>query len=135
MITRREFLKLSHRAGIAAATMPLWSNELSIKSFAQLSSSQYKAVVVIALTGGNDGNNMVVPIDTHAYQQYSQLRGKVALLQSALLGLDGTANSNLGTVGLHPSLVNVAKRFNQRQALIVANVGPLVKKLTKSQLL
>jgi uncharacterized protein (DUF1501 family) len=41
----------------------------------------------------------------------------------------------LGTVGLHPSLANVAKRFNQQQALIVANVGPLVKKLTKAQLL
>ncbi|RZU40777.1 DUF1501 domain-containing protein [Edaphobacter modestus] len=135
MITRRDFLKLSNRAGIAAATMPLWSNELSIRAFAQLSSPQYKAVLVIALTGGNDGNNMIVPIDTHVYQQYSQLRGKVALSQSAPLPLDGTANSSLGTLGLHPSLVNVARRFNKRQALVVANVGPLVKKLTKAQLL
>ena len=135
MITRRDFLRLSNRAGIAAATMPLWSNELAIRAFAQLSSPQYKAVVVVALTGGNDGNNMVVPLDTHAYQQYSQLRGKVALSQSVPISLDGTANSSFGTVGLHPSLMNVAKRFNQRQALIVANVGPLVKKVTKTQLL
>jgi uncharacterized protein (DUF1501 family) len=36
---------------------------------------------------------------------------------------------------MHPSLTNIANRFNQKQALVVANVGPMVKKLTKAELL
>ncbi|MEG9435592.1 DUF1501 domain-containing protein [Edaphobacter sp. HDX4] len=135
MITRRGFIKLGTRAGITAATMPLWSNEISARAFAQLPSAQYKAVVVVHLNGGNDGNNTIVPISSATYNQYSLLRGKVSLPQSSLIPLDGTGNSGFGQVGMHPSLINIAKRFNQRQAVVVANVGPMVKKLTKADLL
>jgi uncharacterized protein (DUF1501 family) len=134
VINRREFLKLGTQTGIAAATMPLWANTLSIKAFGQIS-SQYKAVVVVALNGGNDGNNLVVPINTGTYSQYASIRTNVALAQSSLIPLSGTHSSNLGDVGLHPSMKNVAKRFNQQQGIIVANVGPMVRKLTKSQLI
>ncbi len=134
MINRRDFVKLGYRAGIAAATMPLWANELSIKAFGQLS-YQYKAVVVVALTGGNDGNNLVVPVNNAMYTQYAKLRSNISLPQSALIPLTGTHGSSYGDVGLHPSLVNVAKRFNQQQGVIIANVGPMVKKLAKAQLL
>jgi uncharacterized protein (DUF1501 family) len=134
MMTRRDLIKLGTRAGITAATLPLWSNEICARAFAQLSSSQYKAVVVIHLNGGNDGNNTVVPLATATYNQYSLLRGRVALPQSALIPLNGTDNSGFSTVGMHPALINIAKRFNQNQALVVANVGPIVKKLTKDEL-
>lgn len=136
MITRRYFFRLGYRAGIAAATMPLWASEFSRKAFAQLAgSSQYKAAVVVSLTGGNDGNNLVVPLGGNVYSQYSALRGKVAISQAALLPLAGTNESTYGTVGLHPAMINTAKRFNQKQALIIANVGPMVKRLTKTDLL
>lgn len=136
MITRRHFFRLGYRAGIAAATMPLWASEFSKRAFAQLTGgSQYKAVVVVSLTGGNDGNNLVMPYGGSNYSQYSLLRGKVALPQSALLPLTGTDSSNFGVVGLHPAMINTAKRFNQRQALILANVGPMVRKVTKADLL
>jgi uncharacterized protein (DUF1501 family) len=116
--------------------MPLWASEFSKKAFAQLSgSSQYKAVVVVSLIGGNDGNNLIVPLGGEAYSQYSAIRGKVALSQAPLLPLAGTDSSTYGTVGLHPAMTNTAKRFNQKQALVVANVGPIVKKLAKTDLL
>src|SRR4051812_62212 len=104
MITRRDFVRLGYRAGIAAATTPLWTTELSRRAFAQLAdSSRYKAVVVVSLIGGNDGNNLVVPFSGGTYAQYSALRGKVALPQAALLPLAGTDGSSFGTVGLHPA--------------------------------
>lgn len=115
--------------------MPLWINELSRKAFGEIATlDQYKAVVVITLVGGNDSNNMVIPLGDDYYRQYASLRTNVALDKSSLLPLSGTANSGFGMVGLHPSLPNIARRFNQRQALIVANVGPLVKNFTKTEL-
>jgi|GEM_PF-1296374 len=136
MISRRHFFRLGYRAGIAAATMPLWASEFSRKAFAQFSSpSQYKAVIVVSLTGGNDGNNLVVPFGGSNYAQYASLRGKVALPQAALLPLQGTDDPSFGTVSLHPAMVNTARRFNQKQAFIVANIGPMVRRLTKTDLL
>jgi uncharacterized protein (DUF1501 family) len=134
--TRRKFLNLSACTGMAAATMPLWASMLSEEAFSQnISSSSYKAVVLITLTGGNDGNNMVVPISANAYNQYASLRGPIALPQGSPLPLNGTGGSALGPVGLHPSLTNVAQRFNRKQALIIANAGPMVSDATKQQLL
>ncbi len=135
-VTRRKFLNLSACTGMAAATIPLWASMLSEDAFAQnMNGSSYKAIVLITLTGGNDGNNMVVPVSTNAYSQYAALRGPVALPQGSLLPLNGTSGSTLGPVGLHPSLANVAQRFNRKQALIIANAGPMVSDANKEQLL
>src|SRR5437879_5873096 len=130
MLTRRNFLNLSAFSGMAAATAPLWSSVLSKQAFAQsVNSSSYKAVVLVALAGGNDGNNTVIQLDGNSYSQYARVRGPVALPLAS--GIPLSAASNLGPVGLHPSLTNLARRFNQKQALIVANVGPLVADTTK----
>lgn len=120
---------------MAAVSLPLWSSELAERAFGELANSQYKAIVVITLAGGNDGNNLVIPTSSNAYRQYAALRTGVAISQSSLIPLSGTDNSGFGPVGLHPAMVNVAKRFNQKQALVVANVGPMVRKFTKEQLL
>lgn len=136
MITRRKFLNMTSCTGMVAATLPLWSSILSNEAFAQMgSSSSYKAVVLVTLSGGNDGNNMVVPIDSSFYSQYATLRGPVALTQASCLPLNGTDKSSMGTVGLHPSLSNLAAIFNRKQAIIVANAGPMVANATKQQLL
>lgn len=127
---------MSACTGMVAATMPLWASILSKEAFAQAgNNSTYKAVVLVTLNGGNDGNNMVVPIGSSFYSQYAALRGRVALTQASCLPLNGTDQSSLGTVGLHPSLSNVAAIFNRKQAIIVANAGPMVANATKQQLL
>jgi uncharacterized protein (DUF1501 family) len=134
MLTRRHFINLSAFSGMAAATTPLWSSFLSRQAFAQSANpSSYKAVVLVALPGGNDGNNTIIPTDGDAYSEYAKLRGTVALPLASCNSLNTI--SNLGSIALHPSLVNVARRFNQGQALVVANVGPLVADTTKELLL
>src|SRR5262245_12656604 len=87
--------------------------------------SDYKALVCVFFFGGNDSNNMVVPIDSR-YTAYQTMRGPVALGAGALLpaGASGFA--------LHPSLVNVQRLFNQQQTAIVFNVGTLVRPTTKT---
>jgi uncharacterized protein (DUF1501 family) len=130
MISRRMFMNIAAKSGLSAATAPLWFNEISSRAFAQTTNA-YKAIVVITMNGGNDGNNMIIPLDDAEYGQYSALRGAIAIPQSACLPLSGSGRS----FGLHPSLANIAALYNTGDALVVANVGPLAAPVTKAQLL
>jgi len=132
MISRREFMKIAARAGVTAASAPLLFNSTSLTAFAQMTSS-YKALIVVTLTGGNDGNNMVVPLDSASYAEYASIRGAVALPAGSCLPMASSAGAPL--FGFHPSLKNVASLYNSRNALVVANVGPLSMPVTKAQLL
>src|SRR5258707_11206651 len=122
MISRRNFIRLSGQIGFAGATMPLWSSLASTRAFAQESINNYKAIVVISLIGGNDGNNMLIPLDSAEYNEYASLRPSIALTQASCIPLYSGSNANFG---LHPSLVNVANYYNNKKALFIANVGPL----------
>jgi uncharacterized protein (DUF1501 family) len=132
MLSRRSFAKLAVRTGIAAATAPLWRDALCARAFAQVVNG-YKAVVLITLEGGNDGNNMVIPLDNTTYAQYASLRTSLALPQASCNVLNSLAGAS--TYGLHPALVNVASLYNSGAAAIVANVGPLATVATKATLL
>ena len=133
MHTRREFLRRGTRLGLAAATSSLWGTSRGLRAFAQAPTSAYKAVVVVTMTGGNDGNNMIVPMNAAEYNQYASVRKNLALSRSALNPLSGS--SGLPSYGLHPSLRNIAAMYNAKQAVAIANVGPLARPVTKDQLL
>lgn len=132
MITRRELLRLGTQSGLAAASAPFLFSSLSEQAFAQLASS-YRAVVLVEQFGGNDANNMVVPMNNIPYLQYNRIRQNLALNLTDLVPLmtpPGTAG-----YGLHWAMPSIASLFNSRQALIVANVGPLRQPVTKQQLI
>jgi uncharacterized protein (DUF1501 family) len=132
MISRRELLMQGGRVGMAAATMPLWSHVTTLRAFAQQALSTYKAVILVTLLGGNDGNNMLIPMDSIEYSQYVALRPSIALPLGSLLPLVSGGSS--GAFGLHPSLTNIADLYNRKRALFVANVGPIGSPATKVQL-
>jgi uncharacterized protein (DUF1501 family) len=125
-------MNLAAKAGIATASAPLWFNETSIRAFAQMSGT-YKAIVVVTLIGGNDGNNTIIPLDSASYGEYASIRSALALPQASCLPI--SAGGGGGSFGLHPSLVNTASLYNLGKALAVANVGPLGAPVTKAQLL
>ena len=95
-------------------------------AFAETGGSDYKALVCLFLLGGNDTNNVIVPLDNR-YAMYSSARGQLSIDQGSLLPLAGTA------YGLHPSLSNIQALFKQGNAAIVANMGPLVQPTTVAQ--
>lgn len=131
MVDRRRFLSLLARTGICSATAPLWLDALSVNAMAQAAGS-YKAIVVVSLPGGNDGNNTIIPLDAARYRQYASLRPSLAIPQSACIPLSFSTNGL--SYGLHPSLVNVAKLYNSGMAMVAANVGPLAGPVTKATL-
>lgn len=86
--------------------------------------NQYQAIVCVFLTGGNDGNNTVIPLDATNFGYYQTYRSSVALNeangQSPPIPLTGT------TMGLHPALVNTAKLWTGGQVGMVLNIGTLI---------
>src|SRR5690606_31189730 len=72
--------------------------------------------VLVQLSGGNDGLNMVIPLDI--YGNYYNARTNVAIPQSQVLRLDGTDKS-----GLHPAMTAMQNLFNEGKMNIVQSVG------------
>jgi uncharacterized protein (DUF1501 family) len=128
--SRRDFLRNS---ACAVGSMALASTVESlglVNAFAQSGgASDYRALVCIFLSGGNDCNNLLV--DLNQYSNYNTIRGGsagLAIPQSSLLPI---APSGGGSFGLHPNLPEIKTLFDQGQLAVVANVGPLVEPLTR----
>jgi uncharacterized protein (DUF1501 family) len=90
----------------------------------------YKALVCIFMFGGNDSNNMIVPIDSR-YAGYQTARSTLAIPQGQLLPLQmGSA----APYGLHPNMPELQGLFNsQKNLAVLANVGTLVQPTTQKQ--
>jgi uncharacterized protein (DUF1501 family) len=105
----------------------------------------YKALVCVFLFGGNDSNNIVIPISNYA--AYNQIRGPGVDLAIPLDQLDGTAGSDMtirptdGSVyALHPQLGTgpnggLKGLWDRGNAAAVINVGTLKGIYTKAELL
>lgn len=89
----------------------------------------YKALICIFLQGGNDSFNMLVPRGQSEYNQYSAVRGNMALDRAALLPINPT-NVAGKEYGLHPSMNNIQGLFQAGNAAFVANVGTLLEPTT-----
>ena len=124
-VNRRSFIKY---ASLAAA-----GNALALRPFGALNAlaqtnTDYKALVCVFLFGGNDANNTLIPFDTAGYNNYSSVRGPLAITQSQLLQLGPTPNFSL-----NPNLSEVQALYNSKDIALVTNVGTLVAPTTKAQ--
>jgi uncharacterized protein (DUF1501 family) len=135
MKSRREFLKRCCAVGATAATAHL--TRFGMMTANAQSTSPYKALVCIFMNGGNDANNMVVPLNASStaahpatYSAYAQARGGLALGQGAVLPI-GTPG---GSYGLHPALTNIQRLYTQQKAAAIFNVGTLVRPTTKADI-
>lgn len=108
--------------------------------------SDYRALVCIFLYGGNDANNMIVPIHNDAsvsnYAAYSAARASqgLALAQASLLPISVPRMGNL-SYGLHQSFGTIAGGANpgihplwaSGKLAAVTNVGTLTAPITRQQ--
>ena len=119
---RRNFLRTAVPAGLL---MPSLINGFAFKAFG--SSSLLSALtaaptetdhvlVIIQLTGGNDGLNMVIPLDQ--YDALANARANILLPKTKILALDGTSYT-----GLHPAMTGLQKLYNDGKVNIVQSVG------------
>ena len=92
----------------------------------------YRAVVCIMLSGGNDSFNMLVPKGDPEYQEYAAVRTNLALDQDELLDINPITPVNK-VLGLHPNLQKIQALFESNKAAFIANVGALVHPTTVSE--
>ena len=100
--------------------------------------SDYKALVCLFLNGGNDANNLLVPMgagaatDAASYEAYRTARSNLALRRDSLLPI-APRTSDGRTWGLHPAVTELKSLFDSGKTALVANVGTLVYPTTKAQ--
>jgi uncharacterized protein (DUF1501 family) len=126
MMNRRQWIR---RAGFFAGVTALGGVALPRIADA----GDYKALVVIHLDGGNDGNNMLVPTDG-AYADYEKARtSELALPKDSLLTLSGRTAGH--TFGLHPALADLRPLYESRRLAFISNVGALIEPATRELVL
>jgi len=106
-LTRRSFLVEGLRVTALAPALA------SVRGARAVEGDGERVLVVVQLTGGNDGLNTVVP---HRQDAYARLRPTLALQRSALHALDDEH-------GLHPALGALAGSFAEGRLTVVQGVG------------
>lgn len=151
--SRRLFLQQAAALSGLGVAAPFAANLAAMGAASAAGATDYKALVCIFLQGGNDSYNTVLATDAASWQAYQSVRNQqpesIALLKDVAANRAATAGSPawLGgvlpltpaqsmnrTFALHPMLTNTQALFNtQRRLAIMANVGPLIEPITKSE--
>src|SRR3954462_14252529 len=117
---RRKFIS----ALSAASVLPAVMNGFSMKAFAESpllralanSANNDHVLVLIQLSGGNDGLNTVIPLDQYA--NLTTARNNILIPSGSVLSLNGTP-----ATGLHPSMTGMRQLYNNNQMTIVQGVS------------
>jgi uncharacterized protein (DUF1501 family) len=130
---RRNLLK-GGAALIASGMMP----RLMMSEVQAAGLTGYRALVCVFMYGGNDSNNMIIPMDTTGYNNYATARtpqssGGLALTQASLVPL--TEKNGTVAYAMHPNMPELAALYHSGQLATLYNVGSLVGPLTKAQYL
>ena len=136
VITRRDFLRRAACAAVGTAAMTSAIRDLRFinSAVAQSNVVDYKALVCIFLSGGNDSNNLIVPTQPSDYTNYANIRTPVlALPQSSLLSLGSYMDSAGHTFGLHPACTGLQTLFNEGKLAMLFNTGTLLFPMTAAQ--
>ncbi len=89
-----------------------------MKALLELADINDKILVVIQLNGGNDGLNMVLPLDQYSTYTASTFRANIAIPETKALKLNG-----LPQTALHPSMTGLQTLFNEGKLSIVHSAG------------
>lgn len=117
---RRDFLKVSQAATLAyminGTPISTFARNPLLELLAKQTAANGRVLVMIQLNGGNDGLNMVIPLDR--YGELSNARSNILIPQKKVLTL-----ANTQTTGLHPSMTGIQDMYNNGLVNIVQSVG------------
>jgi len=147
MFDRRSFLK-----GLGGSGAVTFAGGTSILAALGNSSayaaevSGYKAIVCLFFFGGQDCHDIVLPFDQVSYDRYAELRTGILSQYAALEGGSSRDRDRLLTLtptndaqfggrqfGLPEGLAPLKTLFDQGNAAIVGNVGPLIEPVTSTE--
>lgn len=133
--SRRQFL--GSLPCLALGTTTLYSSLINLKAMNSIIGStslvggEYKALVCLLLSGGNDSYNMLIPRGNTEYAEYAAVRGDLAIAQDDILPINPEETDGR-EFGLHPNMTGLQGIFEQGNAAFISNVGTLVEPSTKN---
>ncbi len=135
-VSRRRFLGQTSCAAISA--IPILNTLLNLRLAGSIANAappapgEYRALVCLFQSGGNDSFNLLTPrsgpsaIHANSFTEYTASRGNLALPLAQLHQIN-PLNTPGRTFGVHPSMPQLAARFEAGDAAFVANVGTLIE--------
>ncbi|QJE96309.1 DUF1501 domain-containing protein [Luteolibacter luteus] len=135
-MNRRRFLGQASCSAVSA--IPVLNTLLNLRLASSIANAappqpgEYRALVCLFMSGGNDSFNMLSPLSgpsaTHANAraEYENSRGNLALPLTGLHEIH-PQNTPGRTFAVHPSMPKLAARFETGDAAFVANVGTLIE--------
>lgn len=139
ILSRRQFIRQAACAalGTGALTSAIRDLRFMNAAVAQTTVTDYKALVCVFLSGGNDSNNLIVPTIASEYADYSGIRTDMLALP-----LSGAPNvvipltpltSDGHDYGLHPACPQLATLFQEGKLAVLFNTGTLLYPMTRVQ--
>lgn len=121
-MNRRKFLR-----NTALFSAPMFFNGLPVfagggaahpwlQALAKNANNCNRVLVIVQMNGGNDGLNMVIPLDK--YTELNNARSGLLIPSSSVLSLTGST-----TTGLHPSMTGLQSLYNNGKLAIVQGVS------------
>ena len=112
---RRQFLQSGSMMSLPVLLGGLEVSALTGSSlFSLLNNDDDKVLVLIQLNGGNDGLNMVIPLDQ--YSGLNMVRPNLVLPESSVLKL-------VDKTGLHPVMTGMHRLYQDEKLAVVQSVG------------
>ena len=143
--TRRDFVRQAACAAVGSVSISTMLRDLRFinTAVAQGTLTDYKALVCIFLSGGNDSNNLIIPTLPDEYASYAAVRQNLTLNEATLNPHPTNPLGNVipiipqnpdgHTYGLHPSCQELATLFGEGSLSVILNAGPLAYPMTRSQ--
>ena len=127
--TRRDFLRNTACALGSMALASSIENFGIVHAMTPQAATDYRALVMVFLNGGNDGNNMF--LDLNQFNTYNNARSTsgLAIGQGSFLAVSPATG---GSFGFHPNMPELRALFNQGKLAMLCNNGPLVEPLTRT---
>lgn len=113
---RRKFIQTTG----TALSLPVLLNGMPLSSlpkssaFRSLNDDNDRVLVIVQLTGGNDGLNMIIPVDQ--YDQLANVRSNIILPPGSLLPVTDT-------VAFHPSMTGLKSMYENARLCVVQSAG------------
>jgi uncharacterized protein (DUF1501 family) len=139
VLNRRRFIRQAACAALGAGALSHVIKDLRFvnAAMAQSAVSDYKALVCIFLSGGNDSNNLIIPTIASEHADYEAIRTDV--LSIPISGAPNVAiplaslSSDGHEYGLHPSCPELATLYHENKLAVLFNTGTLLYPMTRAQ--
>lgn len=128
--SRRHFLKRG--SALTGLGLGAGLSTMSMDGVSANVAAGYKALVIVHLNGGNDANDLIVPLDA-GFSDYERSRPSIALRRDAITPLSARYLDR--TLGVNRAIDPLMPLFHAGRMAFLINAGALVKPTTAADVL